>query len=99
MSNYYCLNITSNHTIDLNDGYYVYFADANSNNINIYLPDISSYDGIPILFVRTDTNISYNVILNAYSGQNIDGNSTKSISITDKSFELISFSQNWISHK
>lgn len=96
---YSVISHNSNFSVSINDGYYCYLIDASSNNIDVQMEDISLYDGVAYLFINISSNSSYTVTLNAYTGQYIDGSSTKVISVADKSFELISFGQNWISHK
>ncbi len=95
---YSIISYDTNFSVMIEDGYYVYLVDASSNDIDISLDDISLYDGVAFLFIRLDSSINV-VTINPYSGQLIDGSSTKLLSVADKSIEIISYGQNWISHK
>ncbi len=100
MSYYSCISVNQNVSISISDGYYVYLINCSSNDVTITLPDISLYDGVGLLFIRTDTNTSYTATISAYGSQTIDGNASKTLGIFGSSnqCEAISFSQNWVSH-
>jgi len=96
---YSVISQSGNFSVSINDGYYCYICDCSYGNINVSLEDIDQYDGICYLFIRKDTNTNYSLTLTPYTGQLIDGNNSLSISISDKSYEIISYGGNWISHK
>lgn len=97
MSTYSILYLTNNITININDGYYIYYVDASSGNIDISLPDIYLYDGVSFRFCRKDNSTNV-VTIYGYSGQNIDGSSSFTLNGFRTSREVVSFAQNWFSY-
>jgi hypothetical protein len=97
MSSYSIIQINNNVNIGINDGYYIYYIDASTNNINITLPDITLYDGVAYRFCRKD-NTTNTITISGYSSQLIDGTSSFNLVSFRESREVVSFNQNWFSY-
>lgn len=83
---------SSSSSINVDVDYNVYLLDATSNNIEVYLPNLS-FDGLRVYIKRVD-NSSNTITVYPSIGNYIDGSSSKNISPMT-CINCINYSSNW----
>jgi hypothetical protein len=85
---------TGNYTLTTSD--YTILCDATSNDITIRLPDASTNVGKIYHIKRMDASSTYDVIIDAYSTQTIDGELTLDISVQYEAITIQAISTGWV---
>jgi hypothetical protein len=85
---------TNNYTVTTSD--YTILCDATSNDITIGLPDASANVGKVYHIKRMDASTTYDVTIDAYSTQTIDGELTLDISVQYEAITIQAISTGWV---
>lgn len=86
------LEVSSDHIIDSNE-YNVFLVDATLSDIAITLPDATMVTGLA--YKIKCINFSFDVFVNTFGTQTIDGDTNYTFSMRNESTTLISDGANW----